>query len=146
MVDPLFLSAYHTLAATVKLAHVAWRVSRSEDEPEGAPRGRSEQEFRLVRQLQRQNRRHFAMLAYSLPRHASGRGQFNKAPLLCKDDWIPKEPILLGKPDETLNDDTEQLITTGPLNTTGLSLNRLRDSEPFLDACRALLPRAGTCQ
>lgn len=141
--DPIFLSAYQTLAATVKLAHIAWKSTRTESEPESAPRIRSEQEFRFLRKLQRQNRRHFALLAYSLPRHAAGRAWFNKAPLLCQDEWIPKEPILLGVPDEDLRDDTKQLVTTGPLRSSAAALNRLRDSDLFVEASRALLPRPG---
>ncbi|MBE0564519.1 MAG: hypothetical protein IH621_01060 [Krumholzibacteria bacterium] len=142
MADPTFLAAFETLAATVKLAHIAWQTFRADHKTEPAPVPRSEEEFRFVRRLQRQNRRHFALLAYSLPRHAAGRAHFVKSPLLCRDDWIPKEPVLLGKPDEELNDDSNQLVTTGPYRAAGLILNRLGDSELFLNASRDLLPRA----
>lgn len=140
--DQLFLSAYQTLAVTVKLAHLAWRATRTDSESESVPSIRSEQEFRFVRKLLRQNRRHFSVLAYSFPRHASGRACFSKAPLLSQNDWVPKVPILLGVPDEKLNDDTAQLVTTGPLKTTDLNLNRLRDSDPFVEAARDILPCA----
>lgn len=98
-------------------------------------------EFNFIRSLQKTNRRHFAEIAYRLPGYQSGRGFFKYAPLLCHDEWIPKEPIPLSVPAENLQDDSEQFITTYASKSNPTERNSVQLLPVFSDEAKFILPR-----
>lgn len=81
----------------------------------------SDAQFRGVRKLLKSQRRVLAELAYYLPDHENGyalKALTDPAeaeidiPLLCREHWLPAQPVELARPDDELNDDSEQLVTT----------------------------------